>query len=948
MLSVFSVNFNTITTSSIRRLLVVLVLLIGPSLVFSPYNSPTAAAQTDPGYPGFSGPVSAIAGLPTNGAGVEIRWQMSLSKLKTGFNLYRADKRDGSYVQVNPQLIAVAPLSQFKLFDPYSFVDTSGQPGQWYRVETIYRSGPTLQSQPFQAINVVLPPSTSAARPQTVRPKPTLPVYPQTPAMAGQAGLLKFFVDSTGIYRISYSELVAAGLDLSGHTGSQIHISGFGKSIQVATNTPGAIGPTSYFEIYAQSNSSLYSAEAAYFLSLDGQGPPVYTITNTNAVANLRRRYSHIIIEPGATNQSSPYLATTHFEVDDIYNPYAGDNHPWLWAGACDFDPSCTSPYDFPFTLTALPANPSTTAQAVVKVDFTAISSYVTDPHSVQFLLNGQPLGQPFNWTGFDSQNLSLRFPQSWLVTNADPAKPVTNTLTLSDISNSQLSQDSIALEYFDVSYTRLPHVDNNQIVITANPASATFVSGFTDSQLAAYDINDPTQPQRLNLPASTMAADGSYGVTLGNSQVGKSGLVTRSLSRSYFVAGSSTIKHVLNLAPDVTQDLRATSNAYDLVIISYSGFNLGNDSPAQKLAQLHSATLGQRTLVVNVDDIYDRFNFGNTDPQAIKDFLAYAHTKWKVAPKWVLLLGGAAINYKGYNLLNEDNSQLSLVPAHFFRDNIYYFRTASDGWYVAGSDGVTPFMSIGRLPAQTLSEANVAVTNITNYVRNPVLSGTWRSQANFVTDAYDAVGNPLPSPSYFDTDSNNIIANLPSNITANKYYAAKPDTVDGNGNFVAGDGLAAINAGALIVNYLGHGAIESWSAYNTLQSCDALVTTSATCNDPTTINHLTNGGERPLVVQLSCDVGDFTVVNDSLAWVLLTNPNGGAIASLAAAGFTDEAPDVLMGQKVYEQLLGQANLTLGEGVQKAMTNVVSQGTAYYNSAKAYNLIGDPAIYLNR
>jgi hypothetical protein len=51
------------------------------------------------------------------------------------------------------------------------------------------------------------------------------------------------------------------------------------------------------------------------------------------------------------------------------------------------------------------------------------------------------------------------------------------------------------------------------------------------------------------------------------------------------------------------------------------------------------------------------------------------------------------------------------------------------------------PFMSLGRLPADSLADAQAMISKIVGYEINPIASG-WNSRAVFVADDPDLAGN--------------------------------------------------------------------------------------------------------------------------------------------------------------------------------------------------------------
>ena len=78
-------------------------------------------------------------------------------------------------------------------------------------------------------------------------------------------------------------------------------------------------------------------------------------------------------------------------------------------------------------------------------------------------------------------------------------------------------------------------------------------------------------------------------------------------------------------------------------------------------------------------------------------------------------------------------------------------------------------------------------------------------------------------------------------------------------------------NRGALVINYIGHGS--------SVQMADEQVFLS------TDVANLTNGLRLPLLIAVSCTIGDFAnAQSKSLSEKLLLKDNGGVIAAIAAS----------------------------------------------------------------
>ena len=157
------------------------------------------------------------------------------------------------------------------------------------------------------------------------------------------------------------------------------------------------------------------------------------------------------------------------------------------------------------------------------------------------------------------------------------------------------------------------------------------------------------------------------------------------------------------------------------------------------------STASGLSVITAKVEDVYDEFNYGIFNPQAIRDFLSHAYDNWSPAPSYVLLLGDATYDFKdnlGKGIANAVPSQLVETPS--------YGETASDYYFVAvdGSD-VLPDMFIGRLPVASAAEAATVVQKIINYEESPV-PGSWNMRHVFTIDYDDDDGVDDPDDGGF------------------------------------------------------------------------------------------------------------------------------------------------------------------------------------------------------
>ncbi|HXI91335.1 MAG TPA: C25 family cysteine peptidase [Blastocatellia bacterium] len=376
--------------------------------------------------------------------------------------------------------------------------------------------------------------------------------------------------------------------------------------------------------------------------------------------------------------------------------------------------------------------------------------------------------------------------------------------------------------------------------------------------------------------------------------------------TRTLLAIGVDQTRSALGVRLDKPSAWRTPGNAADLVIITHESLK---DSYAQLQALRRSQ--GLKVALVDVEDLYDEFNFGNKSPQVIKDFLAYAKTNWKTAPKYVLLAGSASYDPKNYHGFGA----YDLVPTKLI--DTLVTETASDDWFADFDlDGIAE-MAVGRLPTSTSEEAQSTVTKLIIYDNSAALNSSL-----LVADAnqnYD-----------FEAANDSIAALFPGSITVQKIDRGQVGTVTAKQQLL--DGIAA---GQKIVNYVGHGSPSIWRD-SLLTAADAL--------------SLTNTGRYPLFIAMTCLNGEFQQPQlNPLATALMNSREGGAIAVWASSGMTAPSAQSLMNQQFYTTLFqtngpakgksAQAPLTLGQ-----ITNNAKSAVADPDVRRTWILFGDPSM----
>jgi hypothetical protein len=388
------------------------------------------------------------------------------------------------------------------------------------------------------------------------------------------------------------------------------------------------------------------------------------------------------------------------------------------------------------------------------------------------------------------------------------------------------------------------------------------------------------------------------------------------------------------SIIEDSASNLAEPSNAADYVIITQR--DIGWDSNGDSypwLTDLVSLREGQGLTVeaIDVQDIFDEFSYGIDSPQAIKDFLSYAYSNWSApALQYVVLVGDSTFDPKQYWVPDSG----AYLPAYLmFTD--YMGETVSDQWYgcISGNDALADIY-IGRLPAANETEAVAMVAKIVDY-ENTANSKDWEKNVVLVADDAD-----LDWEYVFETMNEDAADLLSADLAApfrgylNDYLLVDDLTADIK---------AQIDAGALIVNYSGHGDTQYWAAGRIFGTED--VTALDERDQPE------EEGQYPFFVSMSCLTGHFTypqVFNfPSLAEVLLRTADKGAVASFMPTGKTTTDGQHILNSALFEALFTDDVRQLGQAIASAKQTLIANGDAYYEQiSDTFLLFGDPATQL--
>ena len=505
-------------------------------------------------------------------------------------------------------------------------------------------------------------------------------------------------------------------------------------------------------------------------------------------------------------------------------------------------------------------------------------------PHDVTVALNGGTVGQ-ISFTGQDQGRLRVDLPIGQLLDGAN-----TVTLTAQD-GDSDIS----LVDHISITYPQAIAVDGAPLKFPARAGGGVQIGNFLETSVRIFDITDPTQPVQL---ANRMVSGGG-GTYAAQVQVP----FTPSGRHTLMALSASQVAKPTQYTGNQSSQWHSPQAGSDVVIVTHAAFA---DAIAP-LADLRR-TQGHTVSVVLTDDIYDEFSFGERSPQAIRDFLQTAIANWTTTPKYLLLAGDASVdprNFLGFG-------DFDFVPTRIIPTE--QLMTASDDWFSDFTGSGIPALATGRLPVRTIDDARAVVAKIVGY-ETGTDAGPWTGQALLIGDRNDTYD--------FSADTQKIASVLPHSIDTTQILVTDLDSGTARAQV-----RAALNAGQLLVNYVGHGSIEMWSGDNLLNDTSAAA--------------LTNVPRLPVVLTFDCLNGFFhDVYTTSLAEVLLLNKQGGAVAVVGSSALTDALPQSQLDRKLVQSLFQSGGATLGDALVQAKAAIKAKDVR-----RTYLLFGDPLLRL--
>jgi len=818
----------------------------------------------------------------TDGAnGAVLDWSTTYELGNLGFNVYRVDI-GGNRQQVNDSLIGGSLIRFGEKTELaggylYSAYDPAGRADAVYYIETVDKSGAKNlygPVSPVYAKNITRKPGYNPQLrsdftgennavieknyPGAFKTRSGSPAAESSPVdlanqrwVAAQPGV-KIKANRDGIYHISRAQLQAAGFNVASPQANwQLYLYGVEQKIIVEP-------AGNYIEFYGRGIDLQNSDSQIYYL-ITGPG------AGQRMGTTVRRPFS-----PGILGQN--FRNFTHYEPRSSYvaaQIVNGDLDNW-------FGPVITSsiPVTRSFNLKDIDFNGADVSIEIM------LHGLQNGAHVVRITLNGSVIGT-IDFDGVIPQSKTFSLKPSQLLEGS-------NTF---DFIGTSSAIDNTLLDFVTVNYQRLYKADQNTLAFDTQNLHATKVTGFNTPNVRVFDLYFPDDPLLI---ANTTTAPGAAGFDVS---------IPSGRNHPMLAVNENSLLSPVSITLNTPSQLSTTNSTADMLIVTHGSFMTEANNWAN-----YRRGQGLTVDVVNVEDVFDEFDYGLPTPQALKGYLQYFKTN-DPNLKYAMLVGDATYDPRNYLGAGYND----LIPTMFV--NTSFGESPSDEALGDFDNDAVAEMAIGRLTVRVGENAKVTLMqNKMSAFEGAIVNAMVTRGALFVAD--DPFGYD------FALVNQNLRDELPPEMPA--VFITRQDDLDVA--VVRAHIIAEINNGRFLVNYTGHGGTGVWSSSQMLRISDIPLMTNT-------------GSNLSLFLMLTCLNGFF--VDPSVDWMaeaLVKSPNA-AVVSWASTGSTTPDIQEVMATRFFH-VLGQGTHTrLGDAIRESKLNAPTQDVPL-----TWVLIGDPAL----
>ena len=629
----------------------------------------------------------------------------------------------------------------------------------------------------------------------------------------------KFYVDKSGVFRLSKGFLNAIGVNTNVDPRT-IKIYGNGGAMLPTLNSDfypldltenairfigeedGVFNNEDYILFYAEgpreynedsdTNINLYTDKSYYFINTDGgAGKRISSLNQPN---------------DDATIEVSTFQDYQFHELDETNIAKIGRR----WFGErFDVENERTFNFSFPNLVTTEPAR--------VKVLAAGVSEGVAT--NMQIVLNGNLVST----LGFSVIDDPLLASGNVFQSNVNLTS---DEVTVDLIYNNNGNPAALGyLDYISIEATRSLNFEGTQFIfrndeVALNPGIAQYTLGNTANVQEIWDITD-----KYNVTAITNT-DQSQNIIF-KDIAGSSKKYVTVTNLDYFdpLRDANTTVNNQNIKGTIFQNAQGEFEDVDYIIVARSNYLV----QAERLAEINREQYNLNVKVVELEAIFNEFSSGNQDIGGIRNMVRYVYNNASSPSrrvKYLCLFGDASYDPKdrvsnNTNIIPIWSSYQSFsLTSSFISDDFYGMMDENEGDMNA-SDRLD--IAVGRMLADTPQRAKELVDKIEGYY-GPEAFGSWRN--NFITVSDDVnISWEKILQNTTDEIGDEVTAEKPFINVVKIHTDAFQQEATASGERYPEVNKAlkdAMEVGALVVNYFGHGGEDGLAAERIFTKVDA------------------------------------------------------------------------------------------------------------------------------
>lgn len=736
----------------------------------------------------------------------------------------------------------------------------------------------------------------------------------------------RFYVEKSGVYKLSKSFLQQLGVDLNGLNPKSIKIYGNGgrmvphsnavdypsdleeNAIQVIGEEDQVFNDQDYILFYAEgvdnwsqenkTHNNLYENKSYYYINVQG---------------GFGKRISPI---PNITSNATPIAVFDDYqyhELDLINIGRLGRR----WFGE-EFSFVNQRSYDFDFP--NIVASEQVSFRIVTAVDAPSATSFSVKANGTQ--IGSLNIGPPAN--GFDG---FFRENEGFYTFNGSPSIKIDV-----EFENGGVPSSKGYLDYIILQAKRNLQGYGKQFRFQYDAAST--MTGFGEFQFSnattvaqVWDITDI-----YNVSSFQNDNQNAFSFKASLGEVRKYIAVDR---QDYYTPLKDSRPKVVNqnIKGTIFKNAQGQFQDIDYLIVTPAFLN----ASAEKLANFHRSYSNLNVKVVNLENIYQEFSSGKQDIGAIRNFVKYVYKNASSDAKkvkYLNLFGDASFDFK-----NRIPNNTNIVPIYhalfssaesgssFCSDDFFVLMDDNEGGSVNGS-GLD--VAVGRMIVSSVQQADEMVNKIMEYYDQKSY-GNWRNNLVFIADDPDVEKSGDTDLQYYQNkEADAVFAEKPFfNIKKILIDSYIQETAAGGDRYPKArqEIFESFEKGALVFNYLGHGGEDGLAVERIWEKSDG--------------ENLNNRYKYPVFITLTCTYSRFdNPYRKTGGEFTYLNPKGGAIAMLTTVrsigqGEAQEFNPVL--SKYLYSYGSNQYVPIGEALRLAKSE---------KSTNVVVCIGDPALML--